>query len=136
MIDLSKEWEEASPIGMDIQTEWKMPLPLLLKRSLHHLWVVLVIPWRNAVRISHKNGRQNHHPIEPGPETPIESFTGSLGRIFRTAGQVAGGFNDVVGEGLKTGYRNLVPEDVRDSSNERNTALMMALMLLPSEREP
>jgi len=49
-------------------------------------------------------------------------------------GQVAGGFNDIVGEGLKAGYRNLVPEDVRGFINERNAAVMNGIDAPPIDR--
>lgn len=58
---------------------------------------------------------------QPGPsylgadsETPMESFNRSGGRLLRTAGQMAGGVNDVIGQGLIAGYHGLVPKSVQD----------------------
>ena len=46
-------------------------------------------------------------------EGVAESFTRSPGRLFRTAGQAAGGVNDLIGAGLSAAYRGLVPEDAQ-----------------------
>lgn len=47
-------------------------------------------------------------------ETPMESFNRSGGRLLRTAGQIAGGVNDIVGQGLIAGYHGLVPKSVQE----------------------
>lgn len=53
--------------------------------------------------------------LRPGPETPMESFTRSGQRYLQAAGQVAGGVNDIVGQGLSAGYRSIVPQAAQDA---------------------
>jgi hypothetical protein len=48
-------------------------------------------------------------------EGAVESFTKGPGRLFRTAGQIAGGVNDVVGQGIMAGYRNLLSPEQQQS---------------------
>lgn len=70
----------------------------------------------------------NESLLNPGQkESMIESFTKSPGRYLRTAGQVAGGINDIVGQGLKTAYQDIVPQGVQDFISQRNEALIKGI---------
>lgn len=57
-------------------------------------------------------------------ETPLESFNRSPGRLLRTAGQVAGGINDVIGQGVVSAYQSAVPKTIQDFLAERTKAVI------------
>lgn len=51
-------------------------------------------------------------------ESIFETFKRAPERVLRTAGQIAGGINDIFGEGLKSTYETVVPESMRKQAEE------------------
>jgi hypothetical protein len=62
------------------------------------------------------SGASRLRQLQQGEQNDVlENFPLIPGRVLRTAGQMAGGINDIVGEGIKAGYRNLVPQEAQDA---------------------
>jgi len=74
-----------------------------------------------------KNWTDTQSQYRPGEQENIgESFAKSPGRIFRTAGQIAGGVNDVVAEGAKSLYQTFVPQGAQDLVSDIGTGIMQS----------